>query len=99
VDASIATLAGFHEKVCLEQSIFGLPTGITNVNRWRIVATNTHSLPSGYNLIDGWARGSGSNTYGITSTGGTPVCAGSFPQYFLPSEVDAELNSFSSTSA
>ncbi|MEO0075684.1 MAG: S8 family peptidase, partial [candidate division WOR-3 bacterium] len=99
VDASIATLVGFHEKVCLEQSIFGLPTGITNVNRWRIVATNTHSLPSGYNLIDGWARGSGSNTYGITSTGGTPICGGTLPLYFMPSEVDAELNAFSPTSA
>lgn len=99
VDASIATLTGFHEKVCLEQSMFGLPIGITNVNRWRISTTNVHTLPSGYNLIDGWARGSGSNTYGITSTGGTPICTSSLPQHFFPSEVDAELNSFSATSA
>ena len=101
VKAANAILVGFHEVTCLEQSIFGLPAGIgyTNVNRWQISASTGHSLPSGYNLIDGWPRGSGSNTYGVTSKVAPVQCAGSYPQYFFPSEVDAELNSFSATSA
>lgn len=100
VNTSTATLAGFHEETRLEQSIAGLPTGITKVNRWQVTGTNSHALPSGYNLIDGWARGSGgTNTTGVTSTV-APLTGGfTFPLYFLPSEVDAELNSFSASSS
>jgi len=100
VSTNTATLVGFQEKTCLDQSIEGLPSGISNVNRWRITGTASHTLPSGYNLIDGWARGSGGrNTTGITSTGGSPICGSSYPQYFLPSELDADLDDFSATSA
>lgn|GEM_PF-741032 len=96
--ANSATLAGFHEKVCLEQSLFALPTGVTNVNRWQITANTGHTLPSGYGLITGWSRGSGSNTIGLTS-GATAICGASIVNFYLPAEHDAELNAFSPTGA
>ena len=96
--ANVATLAGFHEKVCLEQSLFSLPVGVTNVNRWQITANTGHVLPSGYGLVTGWSRGSGSNTIGLTS-GATAICGASIVNFYLPAEHDAELNAFSPTGA
>lgn len=96
--ASGATLVGFHEKACLEQSLFAIPTGVVNVNRWRITANNTHTLPTGYGLITAWARGSGGNTIGVTS-GGSAICGASLVNFYLPAEHDAELNAFSATGA
>ncbi|CAN5393724.1 hypothetical protein BH09BAC5_BH09BAC5_22920 [soil metagenome] len=96
--ANSATLAGFHEKVCLEQSLFALPVGVTNVNRWQITANTGHALPSGYGLVTGWSRGSGSNTIGVTS-GASAICGASIVNFYLPAEHDAELNAFSPTGA
>jgi subtilisin family serine protease len=96
--ANSATLAGFHEKVCLEQSLFALPTGVTNVNRWQITSSTAHTLPSGYGLITGWSRGSGSTTIGVTS-GASAICGASIVNFYLPAEHDAELNAFSPTGA
>lgn len=91
-------LAGYHEKTCLELSLLGLPVGITRVNRWRTTATHPHTLPTGYALITGWARGSGSTSIGITSAN-SAICGGSLPNKYLPSEHDAYLDSFSSFDA
>jgi len=96
--ASTATLVGFHEKTCLEQSLSGLPLGVTNVNRWGITANTSHTLPSGYGLIDAWSRGSGSTSIGTMSSS-VVFCNGSTNANYLPAEHDAELNSFSSTGA
>lgn len=96
--ANFATLAGFHEKVCLEQSLFALPTGVANVNRWQITANTGHTLPTGYGLVTGWSRGSGSNTIGLTS-GPSVLCGSSLVTFYLPAEHDAELNTFSPTGA
>ncbi|MFN3917627.1 MAG: S8 family serine peptidase [Flavobacteriales bacterium] len=72
-----ATLVGSSESACLEQSLFGLPVGKLEfrIKRWQVTASASHSLPSGYNLIDGWARGSESeNIAGINSAPGAVNC-------------------------
>ncbi len=92
------TLAGFHEKTCLEQTILGLPIGIIRVNRWKTIATQPHTIPSGYQLITGWARGSGSTTIGVTSAN-SAICESSLHSKYLPAEHDAYLDAYTAADA
>ncbi|MEX1003623.1 MAG: S8 family serine peptidase [Crocinitomicaceae bacterium] len=62
---------------CMEQNLFGL-TGVADVVRWKVESSNTHTLPYGYNLITGWARGSASDIYG-EMTGSTATSNACFP--------------------
>ena len=96
VPASVATLVGFHEETCLQSSLFSLPTGLTFVNRYEITGSTGHTIPTGYNFIDGWERGAGSNIYGINST----VSANCFNQLgvFLPDGHEIIKNSINATS-
>jgi len=63
------TLVGSQEETCLEISTVGipLPVGIITVDRYATTVTNNHTLPTGYNLITGWPRGSQSTIYGVNS--------------------------------
>lgn len=98
-----ATLDATGEYTCLEESMFGLPAGSTiKVNRYSVTASNSHSAPSGYILLDGWARGSEStNMIGIvsTSTLGDVDCDDKDNEFYIRAEQNPTLNSFSATSA
>ena len=97
-----ATLVGYHEETCLEQSIYGLPAGaVIIVNRYEYSATGSHTQPTGYNLLDGWARGSASeNVIGIASSSTALVsCSLAGNDYFLPAEWNPTMSSFTTTSA
>ena len=67
VNSPTYTLVGSQEETCLEISTNGLPIGITTVDRYATTVTNNHTLPTGYNLITGWPRGSQSTIYGVNS--------------------------------
>jgi hypothetical protein len=71
VNLNNAVLVGSLENSCLDyipqNTPWTLPLGAVKVNRWQVNATNTHTLPVGYNLIDGWVRGSKSTIYGVNS--------------------------------
>jgi len=88
-----------NENTCLEQSLFGLPVGAIKVNRWKITATTSHSIPFGYNLITGWSRGSASDVYGISS-GGFANCipAACFNCSYFPDAADPLMNTSTLTS-
>lgn len=83
VSAGGATLVGANEKTCLRNNLFSLPNGPTFVNRYEITGTTSHTLPVGYNFIEGWERCAGSNVFGINSVI-NPICTGSFPQHYIP---------------
>lgn len=94
---SSAILVGTNESACLEQSIAGLPAGELEfrINRWQVTASTTHTLPSGYNLITGWPRGSGSEDIaGINSAPGAVNCSPStcFNCNYIPDAPNPSIN-------
>ncbi|MBK7128262.1 MAG: S8 family serine peptidase [Crocinitomicaceae bacterium] len=70
---------------------------VLNVTKYEFIATNTHSIPSGYNLVSGWKRDALSTGYGDYSvpSGGTIVQ----PIHHFPNEVDVEMLTYDANSA
>lgn len=99
VPASAATLIGSQEKTCLENNFQGLPNGITYVNRYKITATNSHNIPTGYNIIDGWPRNAASNLLGINSSNLSPNCSSKSNNNYIPDGYFLQLSNFDSSTA
>lgn len=71
--SSAVKVGGPFETTCLRNQMFGLPVGITKVQRYKISGTNSHSIPTGYNFVTGWERGAGSNLYSLNSSNASTV--------------------------
>ncbi len=99
VASNTADSTGFpFEYTCVELPLPNAPTvpvGNTQmVKRFAVTATHQHSIPSTYNLIGGWERGSGGNSIGIAS-GFNVGCAVLTNEKYVPAERDAVLDQFS----
>lgn len=84
---------------CNENNFFGLPNGKIFVRRYKITATNNHTIPNGYNLYDAWSRHSASNLLGVNSTNGNIICASFLNNNYLPDASFVTLDTFSTAIA
>jgi len=96
--ASAANLVGLHERTCIENNFMGLGSGSYYVNRYQITASNSHSIPTEYHIIDGWGVGSASNTYEVISSSSIN-CNGLLNQYYMPDAHNSILSSISNSNA
>ena len=83
---------------CNESNLFGLPNGKMITKRYKITLSNNHSIPNGYNLLDAWARHSGSNLLG-NNTNQIWNCTLPLNPYFLPDAPFVILDTFTLTTA
>jgi hypothetical protein len=91
VNASTAVLVGSNEVTCNWNNLYGITTPTTYVNRYRITAAKSHTIPTGYNFIKGWDLDAASDVVGLNSvTSGSPNCNVyfNFPSKSLPAHHD-----------
>jgi len=90
----LTTDSNAYESSIVENNYGGISNGQHYVKRYGLTVSNSHTIPAGYQLLDGWKRDAPSTLPNIiSSTNLVPNVT------VLPNEVDVELNSFTSTSA